>query len=122
MDRLAMSDAMWERVAPHLPGKPGDSGRSAAGNRPSVGAVSWMARTGAPWRDPPNSFGPWNPVFRRFRRWAKSGVFGRLFAVLSGGPDFERAMVGGTTIRVRQHGTGAKGGLPTGRSCVRAAV
>ena len=122
MDRLALSDAMWDRVAPHLPGKPGDPGRSAADNRLVVEAVVGMARAGAPWRDLPNSFGPWNSVFRRFRRWAKSGAFERVFAVLGGDPDFEYALVDGTTIRVHQHATGAKGGLRPRRSDARAAA
>ena len=121
MDRLALSDAMWVRPAPVLPGKPGDPGRSAADNRLFMEAVLWMARAGAPWRDLPSSFGPWNSVFRRFRRWAQGGVFERAFAVLRGDPDFEYAMVDGTIVRVHQHATGAKGGLRTRRSGVRAA-
>ena len=44
MDRLALSDAMWARLAPLLPGKPGDPGRSAADNRLFMEAVLWMAR------------------------------------------------------------------------------
>lgn len=122
MNRLALSDTMWERVAPHLPGKPGDPGRSAADNRLFMEAVLWMARVGAPWRDLPSSFGPWNSVFRRFRRWATGGVFERVFTVLRGEPDFEYAMVDGTIMRVHQHGTGAKGGLLTRRSGARAAA
>ena len=113
MDRAALSDAMWVRVAPLLPGKPGDPGRSAADNRLFMEAVLWMARAGAPWRDLPSSFGSWNSVFRRFRRWARGGVFERVFAALSGEPDFEYAMVDGTIVRVHQHATGAKGGLRT---------
>lgn len=120
MDRLALSDSMWERVAPHLPGKPGDPGRLGADNRLFMEAVLWMARVGAPWRDLPEGFGRWNSVFRRFRRWAKKGVFERLFAVLSDEPDLEYAMVDGTIVRVHQHGTGAKGGPKNRRSGVRA--
>ena len=111
MDRAALSEAMWVRVAPLLPGKDGDPGRSARDNRLFMEAVLWMARVGAPWRDLPAQFGTWNSVFRRFRRWAQKGVFDRLFAALSGEPDFEYVMVDGTIIRVHQHGTGAKGGL-----------
>ena len=111
MDRAALSEAMWARVAPLLPGKDGDPGRSAGDNRLFLEAVLWMARVGAPWRDLPARFGAWNSVFRRFRRWAQKGVFERLFAAVSGEPDFEYVMVDGTIIRVHQHGTGAKGGL-----------
>ena len=122
MDRAALSEAMWARVAPLLPGKHGDPGRSARDNRLFMEAVLWMARAGAPWRDLPAQFGAWNSVFRRFRRWARKGVFDRLFAALSGEPDFEYVMVDGTIIRVHQHATGAKGGLRVRPSGVRAAA
>ena len=111
MIRLVLSDAQWERVAPLLPGKAGDPGRSAADNRLFLEAVLWMARVGAPWRDLPETFGNWNSTFKRFRRWAHKGVFEELFKLLSGDPDFEYAMIDGTIIRVHQHGAGAKGGL-----------
>lgn len=120
MDRLSLSDSMWERIAPHLPGKVGDPGRSAADNRLFLEAVLWMARVGAPWRDLPTQFGHWNSTFRRFRRWAQKGVFERLFALLSDDPDFEYAMVDGTIVRVHQHAMGAKGGATLRRSDVRA--
>ena len=121
MDRDVLSDAQWERVAPLLPGKPGDPGRSAADNRLFVEAVLWMARTGAPWRDLHREFGNWNSVFRRFRRWARKGVFESLFKALSHDPDFEYAIVDGTIVRVHQHGAGARGGLEIRPSAGRAA-
>ena len=108
---MVLRDGQWERIAPLLPGKVGDPGRSAADNRRFVEAVLWIVRVGAPWRDLPSSFGHWNSVFQRFRRWAKGGVFDRLFAALASDADFEYAIVDGTIVRVHQHGTGAKGGL-----------
>jgi LacI family transcriptional regulator len=51
-----------------------------------------------PWRDLPETFGNWNSVFQRFRRWALKGVFERLFEVLSGDPDFEYALIDGTIV------------------------
>ena len=89
MPRRIISDSQWERVAPLLPGKDGDRGRSARDNREFLEAVLWIARTGAPWRDLPNEFGLWNSVFRRFRRWARKGVFERVFKALSADADFE---------------------------------
>jgi transposase len=111
LSRLVLRDAQWKRVAPLLPGKPGDPGRSAADNRRFLEAVLWIARVGAPWRDLPDQFGNWNSTFKRFRRWAKNGVFERVFKSLSGDPDFEYAIIDGTIIRVHQHGAGARGGL-----------
>ena len=121
MDRSVLSDEQWARVAPLLPGKPGDPGRSGTDNRLFLEAVLWMARVGAPWRDLPGTFGSWNTVFRRFRRWAGQGVFERLFQALAGDPDFEHALIDGTIVRVHQHGTGAKGGLALRPSAARAA-
>ena len=111
MNRLVLKDEQWERIAPLLPGKAGDPGRSGSDNRLFLEAVLWMVRTGAPWRDLPEAFGSWNSVFRRFRRWAQASVFEHVFRALSGDPDFEYALIDGAIIRVHQHGTGAKGGL-----------
>ena len=122
MIRRILSDAQWERVAPLVPGKPGDPGRNGGDNRGFLEAVLWIARTGSPWRDLHPDFGLWNSIFRRFRRWATKGVFESLFKELSGDPDFEYAMIDGTIVRVHQHGAGAKGGLKIRRSGVRAEV
>ncbi len=64
--RLMLKDHQWERMQPHLPGKPSDPGRTGADNRLFVEAILWLARTGMPWRDLPPCFGNWNSVFIRF--------------------------------------------------------
>ena len=110
MDRRVLRDDQWERIAPLVPGKVEDAGRSGADNRLFVEAVLWIVRVGAPWRDLPEAFGNWNSVFQRFRRWVKAGVFDRIFEALSDDADFEYVIVDGTIVRVHQHGTGAKGG------------
>ncbi len=122
MDRSVLSDEQWERVAPLLPGKVGDPGRSGENNRRFLEAVLWIARTGSPWRDLHAEFGKWNSVFKRFRRWAVKGVFEKIFTTLSGDPDFEYAIIDGTIVRVHQHGTGARGGLKLRPLVARAAV
>ncbi len=118
---MLLSDGQYERIAALLPGKPEDPGRTGADNRLFLEAVLWIVRTGAPWRDLPAGFGFWNTVFRRFRRWAKNGIFEKIFQSLSGDPDFEYAIVDGTIIRVHKHGTGAKGGLAIRPSAARGA-
>jgi transposase len=120
LNRWVLKDEQWECIAPLLPGKAGDPGRTGSDNRLFLEAVLWMVRTGAPWRDLPEAFGCWNSVFRRFRRWAQAGLFERLFQILSGEPDFEYALIDGTIVRVHQHGTGAKGGLAVRPSGARA--
>jgi len=122
LDRSVLSNVQWERVAPLLPGKVGDPGRSGADNRLFLEAVLWIARTGSPWRDLHPELGNWNSVFQRFRRWALKGVFERIFESLSGDPDFEYAIIDGTIVRVHQQGTGARGGLKIRPSAARAAA
>ena len=114
---MVLRDDQWERIAPLVPGKVGDPGRSGADNRLFVEAVLWIVRVGAPRRDLPKDFGNWNSVFQRFRRWVRSGVFDQLFGALSTDADFEYVIVDGTIVRVHQHGSGARGGTQAiGRS------
>ena len=121
-DRLVICDAVWARIAPHLPGKSTDCGVTASNNRLFMETVLWRVRTGSPWRDVPEKFGNWNSAFRRFRRWAESGVFERLFEALSEEPDFEYVLIDGTIISVHQKASGAKGGLKIRRSGAHAAA
>lgn len=111
MRRYELKDADWARLAPLLPGKTGDAGRSAADNRLFVNAVLWIARSGAPWRDLPERFGPWNSVYRRFRRWAQKGVWQRVFEAVQE-PDLDWAMLDSTSVRAHQHAAGQKKARP----------
>jgi transposase len=120
--RTVLTDAQWKRIAPVLPGKEGDPGRSGEDNRRFLEGVFWIVRTGAPWRDLPDEFGNWFSVWKRFRRWALKGVFERIFETLSDEPDLEYALIDGTIIKVHRHATGAKGGLKIRPSANRAAA
>ena len=120
--RFVLSDAVWEKVAPLLPGKATDPGATGKDNRLFLEAVLWRVRTGVPWRDLPGEFGKGNSVFQRFRRWAKAGVFERVFVHLSGEPDFEYALIDGTIVPAHPKASGARGGLRLRPSGVRAAA
>jgi putative transposase len=111
--RHEVSDEQWVQIEPHLPGKPGDPGRTGEDNRLFVNAVLWIAKTGAPWRDLPERFGNWNSVFQRYNRWCKRGVWQQLLEALGGDPDLEHLLLDSTTVRAHQHAAGAKGGLAT---------
>ena len=121
-DRFVVGDAVWERVAPLLPGKASDSGVTAKDNRLFLEAVLWRVRTGLPWRDLPTAFGRWTSVVQRFRRWARAGVFERLLERLSGEPDFEYALIDGTIVTAHQKASGAKGGPEIRQSAAPAAA
>ena len=123
MIRRELTNAQWRRIQQLVPGKVGDRGRSGADNRLFVDAVLWSARSGAPWRDLPEEFGPWNSVFQRFRRWAKKRVWESLFNTLLENPDFEYLIIDSTIVRAHQHAAGAKGGAKIKkRLAVRAAA
>jgi transposase len=105
--RHAISDADWERIRNLLPGCPGQHGGIARDNRLFLDAVLWIAKTGTPWRDLPDRFGNWNTVWRRLDRWAKKGVWQRIFEALQD-PDLEWLILDSTIIRAHQHAAGAK--------------
>ncbi len=111
MKRFCLTDAQWETMKPHCPGKPADPGRTGMHGRLFLQAVLWIARTGSPWRDLPPQLGKWNTVFKRYRDWVKVDVFKRIFDAVSDEPDMECAMIDATIVKVRRHGQGAKGGL-----------
>ena len=105
--RHAIVDADWDRIQELLPGRAGQRGVTAKDNRLFVDAVLWIAKTGAPWRDLPERFGPWNSVWRRFDRWARNGVWRRIFDVHQD-PDLEWLILDSTIIRAHPHAAGAR--------------
>src|SRR5262249_18394671 len=105
--RHALSDGNGERIKHLLPGRPGQPGWTARDNRLFVDAVVWIAKTGAPWRDPPERFGNWNSVGRRFARRAQKGTWQAVFEALQD-PDLEWLILDSTIIRAHPHAAGAK--------------
>src|SRR5216683_675945 len=83
MRRYGLRDDQWDRIKDFLPGREGHVGGTAEDNRLFIEAVLYRYRTGCPWRDLPERFGHWKSVHQRFSRWAKSGVFERIFKLLS---------------------------------------
>ena len=92
-----------------LPGREGHVGGTAADNRLFVEAVLFRFRAwSTPWRDLPERFGDRKIVYQRFNRWAKSGVFERVFRLLASDHDNEYMMIDATIVRAHQHSAGAK--------------
>ena len=112
MRRYELREDQWQKIAPLLPGKEGDPGRSGD-NRTFIHAVLWIARSGAPWRDLPERFGEWNSVYQRFNRWSKKGIWDRVFEELQE-PDLEWIMADSTVVRAHQHSAGQKKRSPGG--------
>ena len=105
--RYALRDGQWARLAPLLPGRVGQVGGTAADNRLFVDAVLYRYRAGIPWADLPERSGNAKSIGQRFRRWAVSGVWQRIFAALSADADNEYAALDATIVRAHQHAAGA---------------
>jgi transposase len=108
--RYELTDAQWERIADLLPGKERDPGRTAADNRLFLNGVIWVLRSGAHWHDLPERYGKWKSVHTRFSRWAKAGVWERVFTVLTADRRNEYLMLDTTLVRAHQQAATGKGG------------
>ena len=106
--RYGLRDDQWERVEGMLPGRRGSVGRPAEDNRLFVEAVLYRYRAGIPWRDMPERFGDFRVVHTRFSRWARRGVWKKLFEHLAADADNEYAMIDSTIVRAHQHSAGAR--------------
>lgn len=111
--RYELSDEQWTRICDLVPGKAGDPGRTGVDNRRFVDGVLWVLRSGAHWHDLPPRYGKWKSVHKRFTRWAKAGVWERIFAVLTRDRDNDYLMLDSTIVRAHQQAAGGKGGPAT---------
>jgi transposase len=100
MRRYEISEKVWQRLAPLLPGKASDRGRTATDTRLFLHACVSVRLAGWPWRDLPARFGPWNSAARRFRRWAQPGVWQRVFEAVAQEPDGAWVLLDSTSVRV----------------------
>jgi transposase len=64
--RFDLSDAEWDIIAPRLPGADGKrNGRPRLDDRKVLNGIFFVLRTGTPWRDPPERYGPYTTVYNR---------------------------------------------------------
>ncbi|MFT3687961.1 MAG: IS5 family transposase [Paenirhodobacter sp.] len=108
--RYEVSETQWARIALILPGKAGDPGWSGADDRVFVNGCLWVLWSGAHWCDPPERYGNWKTVHRRFSRWCHAGVWDRVFDALMRDRDNLCLMIDSTIVRAHQQATSGKGG------------
>ena len=108
--RHDISDKLWEKLKPLLPGEKGRVGRPAIDNKLFLNAVFWILRTGAPWRDLPPDLGDWKNTHRRFCRWRDNKTWEKILEALMENPDYEWLMIDASHCKVHPHAAGAKGG------------
>jgi putative transposase len=108
--RYELSEKQRVRIGPLIAGKASDPGRTGADNRLFVNAVLWVIRSGAHWHDLPERYGKYKTVHKRFTRWAKAGVWERIFEDLTSDPDNQYLMLDSTVVRAHQQAANGKGG------------
>ena len=108
MSRYDLTDFEWRVIEPLLPNKP--RGVPRVDDRRVLNGIFWVLRSGAPWRDLPERFGPRATCYNRFARWRKAGVWDRLMDAITAAHEGDFQMIDSTSVRAyRQSATAKKG-------------
>ena len=100
--RYELTDHEWAAIRPMLPNKP--RGVARVNDRRILNGIFWVLRSGAPWRDLPDGFGPYTTCYNRFVRWRRAGFWSRIMNALAGAHDAAVQMIDTSIVRVHQHG------------------
>jgi len=100
--RYELTDEEWTAIEPTLPNKP--RGVPRVNDRRVLNGISWVLRSGAPWRDLPINFGPYTTCYNRFVRWRRAGVWSRIINAFAAAHDAAVQMIDASIVRVHQHG------------------
>lgn len=113
MRRHELSDDQYALIESELPVAEGP-GHPWQPHRPLLNGIFWRLRTGAPWRDVPARYGPWQTIYDRFRRWVRDGTWDRMLLTLqlkleaAGKIDWEQWALDSTSIRASRAAAGAR--------------
>jgi transposase len=129
MHRHQLTDEQWAAVQDLLPKRTATTGRKPSDPRLMLNGIFWILCTGAPWRDLPLRFGPWQTVYDHFRNWRRDGVFHRIVVALQikldrkGLIDWDLWCVDGAAVRAARAAAGASkkvcASTPTNRRITR---
>jgi transposase len=108
MARFDLSDKEWAIIRPLLPNKP--RGVPRVDDRRILNGIFYILRTGSPWRDLPERYGPYTSAYNRFNRWAKAGVWIGVFEALAARSPQSLHLIDSSIVRAHQHAAGGKKG------------
>ena len=97
--RYELSDYEWTTIKPKLPNKP--RGIRRVDDRRVLNSIFWVLRSGAPWRDLPETYGPRTTCYNRFVRWRRTGVWNQIMDALAAGHDAAVQMIDTSVVRAR---------------------
>lgn len=109
LKRYELTDQQWEQIASLLPPEnTGKRGRPLKDNRLMLNAMIWIASSGAPWRDLPACFGPWETVYSRFRKWIDDGFLDNIFRILRMDAERNEISLDASIVQAHPHSAGAR--------------
>ena len=107
MSTVELREDQWFRILQFLHSCPDVYVGQEADCQRFVGAILWMARSGAAWRLLPGHYGHWNSVYKRFARWCDKGVWERMHQHFIHEPDMENLIIDSTIVRAHPCAAGA---------------
>ena len=113
MKRHEVTDEQWEVIQPILPTRTAKTGRPPSDPRLMLNGILWILRTGSPWRDLPERFGPWQTVYDHFAKWRALGAYDRILEALhirldaEGTIDWDLWCIDGSSVRASRAAAGA---------------
>jgi len=129
MKRHDLTDEQWAVVEAMVPNERARTGRPARDRRVILNGIFWILHTGAPWRDLPERFGPWQTVYHHFAKWRRDGVFAVMLEALQirlddrGLIDWDLWCIDGANVRATRAAAGAdkkvSNGIATNRRTTR---
>lgn len=108
--RYELTDSEWERIKGYFEEEQ-KTGRPRSDMRTMLNGIIWIARSGAPWRDMPERYGPYTTVYGWYAKWQESGLIERMLSDLGVDADLQDVSLDSTCAKVHQHAAGAKKGL-----------
>ena len=109
MGRYDLTDFEWRTIRPLLPNK--SRGVARVDDRRVLNGICWVLRSGSPWRDLPERYGPYTTVYNRFNRWRKAGIWDRLMDAVVNAHDGRVQMIDSSVVRVHQQAAAQKNRL-----------
>ena len=100
--RYELTDAEWAIIDPLLPRK--SRGVARVDDRRVLNGIFWRLRSGAPWADIPERYGPPTTCYNRFVRWRRAGIWDKLLQAVSAAYNGKVQMIDSSVVRVHQHG------------------
>jgi transposase len=114
---MDLTEEQWEILEPLIPTPPrreDGRGRPWRDPRDVLNGILWILRTGAPWKDLPERYPPYQTCHRRFQKWIEEGVLGRVLEALAedleerGEIDISECYIDGTFVVAKKGGRGSE--------------